>query len=31
MHKSYVKKKNIYTGGTAHKTPVLGMIQREGK
>ncbi len=31
MHQSYVKKKNIYPGGMAHKTPVLGMIQRQGK
>lgn len=31
MHKSYKKELGIYPGGMEHKTPVLGMMQREGK
>lgn len=31
MHKSYKKKKNYFPAGMQHKTPVLGMQQREGK
>lgn len=31
MHQSYVKKHNIYPDGMEHKTPVLGMIERNGR
>ena len=31
MHNSHVEKHNIHRGGMEHKTPVLGMIERDGK